>query len=362
MEVTRPGTGVVGSARVVIGPGDVPFEINHPGGYCWGAGTDLNVTPDIRPGDVVSISFAGVAEPTDVTTQDAFVTGVNYVDGADTFTVVGHVGAGMDPANMEQRIVNPELTGTAIGRRDIRAIPGPLTPDNSGQYQSGLEITGETFTATYVFLDAAVARIAATGGGERLLSWQATDAAANRQGITIAEFGELGGPGLGGCPNGPLGSGPRGPSGVTAVNVTTNGQSGIKVDWTPAVAIPGTPAITGYRVTAVAQTIAGGQQVEIGRRITGQAASSTTITGLQAGENYDVYVVSVSSTGETFPAIHALPVTDIAAPDALREPGRRHVRDGSDRAVERRRGEFADLLHDRRHGPARQVSTCWPTA
>lgn len=310
VKVTRPGTGVVGSAQVIVGPGAVPFEINHPGGYCWGAGTGLNVTPDIQPGDVVSIDFASGTVTSDVETQDAFVTGVQYVDGATTFTVSGHIGAGVNPANIEQRIVNPELTDTAVGRRDVAAVPGPLTADRSGQYQSGLEVSGDTFVATYVFLDANVARIAATGGGERLLSWQMTDVDGNRQGITIAEFGELGGPGLGGCPNGPLQTGPRGPSDVTAVNVS----SGIKIDWTPAVAIPGTPPITGYRATAVARTITGGEQVEIGRRISGQSATGTTITGLNAGEIYDVFVVSISSVGETFPAIHANVVTDSTPP------------------------------------------------
>ncbi|MBJ7450860.1 MAG: fibronectin type III domain-containing protein [Blastococcus sp.] len=315
VEVTRPGVGVIGSARVLMGPGDVPFEINHPGGACWGAGTDLQVTPDIRPGDVVSLDLPGV--DADVTTQDGFVTGVNYVDGASTFTVVGHIGAGVNQDNTEQRIVNPDLKDTAVGRRDIRAIPGPLTPDRNGVYESSLEFSGETFTATYVFTDPAVARMAATGGGERLLTWQETDVDGNRQGITIAEFGELGGPGMGGCPNGPLVSGPRGPSSVTAANVS---GSSIRVNWTPAVAIPGTPAITGYRVTAVAQTVTGGEQIEIGRRITGQAATGTTITGLSGGETYDVYVTSVSSVGETFPAIHAIPVTDVTDPAVSADP------------------------------------------
>ncbi|MEA2246671.1 MAG: hypothetical protein QOH46_1200, partial [Solirubrobacteraceae bacterium] len=60
VEVTRPGVGVVGSAKGVVEAGDVAFEINHPGGYCWGNDTGLNVTPDIRAGDKVSIKFDGV--------------------------------------------------------------------------------------------------------------------------------------------------------------------------------------------------------------------------------------------------------------------------------------------------------------
>jgi Chitobiase/beta-hexosaminidase C-terminal domain/Fibronectin type III domain len=316
VEVTRPGVGVVGSARVQIAAGDPAFEINHPGGACWGAGTGVNVTPDIVPGDIVSLDLGGTVVKSDVTTQDAYVTKVNYVDGATTFTVEGHIAAGVNPDNVEQRIVNPALTGTAVARRDIRALPGPLTADRNGQYESGIEITGTTFVATYVFLDPAVARIAATGGGERFMTWQVTDADANRQGLTIAEFGELGGPGMGGCPNGPLGSGPPGPTGVMAANVA----SGIKVNWTPAVALPGTPAITGYRVTAVSKTTVNDQQVEIGRRIAGQGATTTTITGLDANSEYDVYVVSVSSAGETFPAIHAIPQLDTAPPVVSSNP------------------------------------------
>ena len=318
VDVTRPGVGVVGASNVTIGAGDIPFEINHPGGFCWGVGAGTpNVTPDIQPGDKVAVHFADGTTVADVTTQDAFATNVAY-NGTDTVTVTGHVAGLADPTFIEQRTVNADLTATAVGRRNIRAIPGPLVADTSGQYQSGMTVdtAAHTFTATYVFLDPAVAKIAATGGGERVLTWQEQDAAGNRQGITIAELGELGGPGLGGCPNGPLGSGPAGPTSVSAVNVPT----GLKVTWTPAVAVPGTPAITGYRVVAVGQTVTAGQQIEIGRRIAGQAATTTTITGLTAGEVYDVFVSSVSSAGETFPAVHAVPATDTTPPTLAADP------------------------------------------
>ena len=56
VEVKRGGT-VMGSARVEVSGTDVAFEINHPGGACWGAGTSLQVTPDIIAGDVVSVTF-----------------------------------------------------------------------------------------------------------------------------------------------------------------------------------------------------------------------------------------------------------------------------------------------------------------
>ena len=61
-----------------------------------------------------------------------------------------------------------------------------------------------TFVATYEFIDQEAADLAANAPlGERAMAWQEQDADGNRQGLTIAEFGELGGPGFGGCPAGP---------------------------------------------------------------------------------------------------------------------------------------------------------------
>jgi hypothetical protein len=316
VRVTRPGVGVVGSATGVVSGGDVAFEVNHPGGVCWGNGTGLNVTPDIQPRDVVTISFGPKGETLagDTTAQDTFVTEKSVLGGAtlDTLTVRGHIGADVDPANTEQRIIEPNLTATTVGRRDIRALPGPMTRAAKGGYSSSLEFTGDTFLATYVFDDPAVAKIAADASlGERMLSWQFVDGAANRQALTIAERGEPGGPGMGGCPNGPLQSGPVGPTDVTAVNVS----GGMKLNWTPAVAVAGTPAITGYRATAVARTVNGNnEQVEMGRRIAGVGATGTTITGLSSSETYDVEVVSVSSVGLTFPPVKTDVVTDVTPP------------------------------------------------
>lgn len=313
VEVRRGGK-VVGSAQSEVLSGDVAFEINHPGGVCWGAGTGLNVTPDILPGDVVSISFAGQSAG-ETTVQDTYVTEASALSGS-TVTVKGYLGNGVNPAQMEQRIIEPALKDTGVGRRDVRALPGPLVPSDQGGYSSGLEISGNTFTATYVFDDAGAAEMAANAAGARAMAWQLADADDNRQGLTIAEYGEPGGPGMGGCPNGPLQSGPPAPTDITAANVT----AGIKVNWKPAEAIPGTPEITGYRAVAVGRTVTGNEQVEIGKRISGQGATGTTIAGLKAGEEYDVYVVGVSSTGETFPAAHAVPQTDTTDPTVTASP------------------------------------------
>ncbi len=171
-----------------------------------------------------------------------------------------------------------------------------------------------------MFDDPAVAAIAADAGlGERAMAWQVVDADANRQGLTIAEFGEAGGPGFGGCPNGPLQSGPPAPTNINAARADINSTS-IAISWDPAVAIPGTQPITGYRVWAIDTAVSGGERIEIGRRIGNPLSTGTTITGLTGGHDYDIEVVSVSSVGETFPAAEATPATDSIIPVITASP------------------------------------------
>jgi hypothetical protein len=289
VEVTRPGVGVIGSAQGKVEAGDVAFEINHPGGYCWGAGTSLAVTPDIQPKDVVSITFPdGVTGET--TTAGAMVTADPTLSG-NTVTVTGVLG-GAIPAQLEQRIVNPDLVPD-IGKRDIRATDATLTPAPKGGYSSSLAVSGDTFTATYVFEDAAVAEKAANSDlGERAMSWQVEDADANRQGLTIAEFGEAGGPGMGGCPNGPTGV----PGAQGSMGVAKSGST-MTVKWTPAVAPNGTAAVTGYQVDAIDNA----SGAIIGSRTAATANQAVLTVGATA--NYTVEVRSLTGTklSEPFP-------------------------------------------------------------
>jgi hypothetical protein len=288
--VTR-GTTVIGSAKGVVAEGDVAFEINHPGGVCWGAGTTLKVTPDIRPDDKVSINFdaAPVTDPDTTTTASGMVTTDTVLTGS-TLVVTGTIAGDVNTAQTEQRIVNPDLTGTDVARRDVRAVPGPLTPAAKGGYSSMLEFpTPTTFKATYEFTTAATAQIAATGGGERFMSWQAEDGDANRQGLTIAEYGELGGPGMGGCPAGPADQGA--PSGSAQVIRSADGTSA-QVTWTPATAVPDATAVTGYSVLAIAPGT--GPQTQIGTRIMDPNAKQATISGLTSGVNYAFEVRSLA--------------------------------------------------------------------
>ena len=318
LEVFRAGVGIVGSAKAMVDGGGVAFEINHPGGYCWGAGTGVNVTPDIVPGDEVTIIIGGLPLGT-TTVADVHASDAQLQPDGVTMIVTGRI-AGIPADQMEQRIIEAALVDTPIGKRDIRAVLGDFQPGPNGGYQSKLEVTGETFVATYLFDDPAVAAIAANAGlGERAMAWQVVDANANRQGLTIAEFGEPGGPGFGGCPNGPLQSGPPAPTNIAAAR--TPGSGTITVNWDPAVAIPGTQPITGYRVTAIDTAVSSGEQVEIGRRIGNPLATGTTITGLDPSRDYTLEVVSLSSVGATTPAATPHVQQDNVAPVITASPG-----------------------------------------
>jgi hypothetical protein len=289
---------VVGSTQAEFAESDdAAFEVNHPGGACWGVGApgNLQVTPDIQPGDLVRIKVDG-AVIADTTVQDGFVD-ANTVLSGNTLTVTGHIGAGVNRNQTEQRIVNPDLTPTDVARRDVRAVPGGLTPAPKGGYSSNLEFpTADTFKATYVFNSTTTAQIAARGGGERFMAWQEEDGDANRQGLTIAEWGEPGGPGMGGCPAGPsqVGAPEAGEAGVTR----SADRLSARVDWVAAEAAAGSAAVTGYSVEAIAETATNGERKVLGRR-TAANDTSVVIDGLTAAENYTFEVRSITGTDAT---------------------------------------------------------------
>ena len=297
LELTRAGK-VVGSAQATVSGGDVAFEINHPGGVCWGNGTSLQVTPDIKPGDTATIKFGATAAG-DATVQDAYVKTVTYDPTVDPSKVTVEGPTNLPAAiadNIEQRTVNPDLVAM-IGKRDVRAVPGPLTaapkggPD--GSYSSALTVNPDnTFTATYVFDSAAVAATVAGGGGERLLTWQVLDGAGNRQGVTIAELGELGGPGFGGCPAGPTQQVPPTPRGVSVVR--SAGRTSLQIDWAPATAQPGADPVDGYSVELISTATAAAGREQHGIR-TPAGVTKATFAGLDPAADFTVEVRSTAA-------------------------------------------------------------------
>lgn len=287
IEVTRPGSGVMGSAKGVVSGTDVAFEVNHPGGICWGAGTALDVTPDIKAGDIVKITFPDGSHD-ETTTSSATVT-KNMVQDGTTITVEGSIGSEVNPDFIEQRIINPDLLAT-VGKRDIRALPGPIVPAARGGYSSGIAFpTPTTFLATYQFDTLEAANTAAASDlGERAMNWQVQDADGNRQGLTIAEFGEAGGPGMGGCPQGPGNQTAPGGS-ASVVRTGTSAQ----VKWTPATAQPGADPVTGYSVEAVSGPDANGVRTSQGVRV-GVSATQANLTGLDSAATYTWEVRSMA--------------------------------------------------------------------
>lgn len=270
---------------------DGGLEINHPGGVCW-----QGVTPDIKFNDVVRVSFPGGASDSTTTqrpevSSQADSTGFRKV-GAFDLVVDGQRGS-VPLSRIEQRIVNPAMDPTEIGRRDIRA------PSRPGPYTSTLTApTSTTFRATYHFVtdadttaaEATAMRDLAAEGQMRALSWQVTDRAGNRQGLTISEFGELGGPGLGGCPQGPSAMAPNAPTGVTA----TSGNQSATASWSPATTAPDGSPVAGYKVTAVNTANNVETSVNVGLCTTACTATVPTLTN---GATYRIQVRALCDAG-----------------------------------------------------------------
>jgi Fibronectin type III domain len=312
VEVTRPGVGVVGAAKGVVSGTDVAFEINHPGGVCWGNGTSLNVTPDIIAGDVVSITFPDGSHD-ETTTSSATVT-QDMVQSGTTVTVQGTFDpATVDQDFLEQRIINPDLV-PIVGKRDVRALPGPLVPAPRGGYSSGMAFPSPGhFVATYEFdtLEAADTT-AAADLGERAMNWQVQDPDGNRQGLTIAEFGEVGGPGFGGCPAGPADQ--SAPAGTASV-VRTGASALLK--WTPVTSVPTADPVTGYSVEAIGTPNGAGQQTSTGVRV-GVNTTQATLSGLDPAASYTFEVRSMAGAKLSVP--FRMGATDTTAPTLSLNP------------------------------------------
>ncbi len=305
--VLRKGE-VSGKATGTIAAGDPALEVNHPGGVCWNGeiAPGIKVTPNIKPGDLVRVKFADGTTDS-ARTQNARVTNFKKV-GDNKLVVNGRVAAGLNKSFMEQRIVAPDLTATDVGRRDIRA------PGRPGPYTSTLNFpTATSFKATYTFntdanttaAEVTQMRDIAAEGQMRVLAWMAEDAEANRQGLTIYEFGEVGGPGMGGCPAGPENTAPLAAQDVTA----RAGDSSATANWTDAKVIPDGSPITGYRVTAT-DTV---NKTTTSARF-GADANSGTVQNLINGRTYKITVRATSAAGAGQNSAAPNTVTPQAAP------------------------------------------------
>lgn len=311
------GGEVSGQSVGTVGAGDPSLEINHPGGVCWNQeiAPGIRVTPNIKPGDTVRVQFRDgttVTGSDSARTQAARVTGFS-TPGTNQLVVNGRIGANVNPNFVEQRVINPDLGPTAVGRRDIRA------PERAGPYTSSLTFSPGTgarsFTATYTFRNAAnedgvqftatEMRDIAAEGQMRVLAWMDQTPGGDRQGITIYEFGELGGPGFGGCPAGPENTAPLAPGDVTA----RARDAAARAIWTDASVIPDGSPITGYRVTATDTA----NSVSTSARFAADA-NAGTVQNLINGREYRITVRATSDAGAGKSTRAANTVTPQAAP------------------------------------------------
>jgi hypothetical protein len=178
---------------------------------------------------------------------------------------------------------------TQVGKRQVSAFLGPITPAATGGYSSGLTATATTFTATYNFNLASSADLAAAGE-MRAMAWMANDPAGNPLGLTISEFGLVGGPGMGGCPQGPSSSAPNAPTNVNAIE----GDGSFTATWNAATTIPGGSPVTGYLVEV---QDAADPNAPVTQRTAGAGATSLLISPLTNGTAYDIRVIPTSLAG-----------------------------------------------------------------
>jgi hypothetical protein len=186
---------LIGSAKGLVSGTDVAFEVNHPGALCWGDGTNLKVTPNIEIGNKIEIKKDALLL-SEIIIQNGYI--IKKERNGNQIIVTGFIDDNINPSNIEVRIVNGDLKTTSVGRRDARAVVGPVGPVSTG-YLSGATIIGTQLIAIFEFTDSITTDIAFVSSYS-LSMWEKTDTAGNRLGITISEFGEVGGPWSLQCP------------------------------------------------------------------------------------------------------------------------------------------------------------------
>ncbi|MCF6745422.1 hypothetical protein E9529_14325, partial [Blastococcus sp. KM273128] len=285
LTVSRGGQ-TVGTATGVV-PADGFIEWNHDSASCF-----TDVTPDIVPGDQVSVRFSGSplvdgmqvgsAQITEITASDPAPGSVNSV------TIKGTYGSDVSLDRLNIEVVNPAMRGrdapSAIGERAIGWSPNEV-PDEvpTGYTVSGTAANGE-FTVTFDDLSPTDQQLVFEGQATAL-SWMADATTVEQQlGLTLAEYGLASG-GAPGCPAGPDGAKPP----VSEYSTVWNADgTAATVTWASATPVVGGAAVTGYSVTAIDQ----GNQRQEGYRV-GAETTQVVVDGLTGGSLYSVEVRSM---------------------------------------------------------------------
>ena len=252
-----------GDQVIGIGEGTVDqtgfLEFNHPGGECW-----IGVTPNIKGGDLVEVSFSKSAFTDGATVGSAVITSVEGSpvtataeegDIEGSVTIKGTYGKDVDLSRFVVEVVNPEMRRpdpstppTTIGERAIGWTPvaDPAEPNGGPGFTVDGTAADGAFEVTFG-LQSAADQQRVLDGEHVVLSWLADGAADLALGATQYEFGESDGPGFGGCPAGPGTQPPLPPKNAEL----TAGDDSITIDWDAPAQAADAPGISQYRVSAV---------------------------------------------------------------------------------------------------------------
>ncbi|SDY00859.1 Fibronectin type III domain-containing protein [Geodermatophilus africanus] len=300
-----------GDRTIGIGVGTLDatgfLEFNHPGGECW-----IGVTPTIKPGDEVRVSFSGEAFTDSAITASPTVTevvgsgfvpdgavqpeGSLRVSGTGTVTIKGTYDPAdpwFDPARFVIETVNPDNRddktppGQDPGLVDARAMGITLVPDaehpngEPGLWDAEATIDPATGTWSGTYTLYTQADYDRTLDGDHVAAaWMAGEEPA--LGLTQNEFEEIPGPGMGGCPPSPDGQVPTAPS--TAQLSSATGSTSVEVAWETPAQPADASEVTGYRVAAIGGAHA---EQETAERTGG---TSVSLDGLEAGATYEIMI------------------------------------------------------------------------
>lgn len=229
------------------------LEFNHPGGECW-----IGVTPNIKGGDLVEVSFSESAFVDGATVGSAVITDVTGSavtatpqagDVEGTVTITGTYGGDVDLSRFVVEVVNPEMRRpdpstppTTIGERAIGWVPvdDPEHPNGGPGYTATGTAANGRFEVTFG-LQSAADQQRVLDGEHVVMTWLADGAGDLALGATQYEFGESDGPGFGGCPAGP---GTQPPVPPTSAELTA-GKDSITVTWATPAQAADAPAVSG---------------------------------------------------------------------------------------------------------------------
>ena len=312
--VKRAGQ-VIGIGEGIVDPTGF-LEFNHPGGECW-----IGVTPNIKGGDLVEVSFSETAFVDGATVGSAVITSVEgsplnatpAVDGdiEGTVTIKGTYGADVSLDRFVVEVVNPEMRRpdpgappTSIGERAIGWTPvvDPAEPVGGPGFTVDGNAADGAFSVTFG-LQSAADQQRVLDGEHVVMSWLADAAPDLALGATQFEFGESDGPGFGGCPAGP---GTQPPLPPTSAELTAGADS-VTVTWTAPTQAPDAPAVTQYRVAAVDGVL--GQEVAV-------RTGSTTAT-LQGLAKHSYGITMEAFNGHMWSPVQPLGTVDLLTGEVL---------------------------------------------